>query len=210
MKKSALLFLSFLYLTHFVNGQSAEKLANKLQDTYNGTIVLKSGDVIEGDFVYNPLTVEGLLQFSYKGNNYTAGPGKVSSFGFYDEATSRYRKFQSFPVYNELTDATHEIFMEILHETAYISLVGRKTTDISNSHPFNNGSRASNVKVIKGYERYFIDMNTARMYEMTKKELLKLTEDKKPEVKTFIKDEKIALTTSAGYIKVIDYYASLK
>jgi hypothetical protein len=210
MKNRVLWFVIILGGSHIAWCQNAEKLNEKIEDWYFGTIVMTSGDVIECDFAYNPLTIEGLLQFSYGGINYTAGPSKVSSFGFYDEERNVYRKFQSFPVYSEMTEMTNEIFMEILHETQFISLVGRKTTGLKTGYGFSNTPTLVERKVIRGYERYFIDMNTARLHEMTKKELFKLTSDKKPEIKSFMKEEHIQLNESADFIKIIEYYASLK
>jgi hypothetical protein len=210
MKNRVLLLVIILGGSHAAWSQNAEKLNEKIEDWYFGTIVMTSGDVIECDFAYNPLTIEGLLQFSYEGVNYTAGPSKVSSFGFYDEERGTYRKFQSFPVYSEMTEMTNEIFMEILHETQFISLVGRKTTGLKPGYGFNANAVITQKNVIKGYERYFIDMATARLHEMTKKEFFKLTSDKKPEIKSFMKEEHVQLNDSADFIKLMEFYASLK
>ncbi|WP_339788702.1 hypothetical protein [uncultured Imperialibacter sp.] len=210
MKNRMFFFAALLATAHGAWSQNAERLNEKLEDWYFGTIVMASGDVIECDFAYNPLTIEGLLQFSYEGVNYTAGPSKVSSFSFYDEERNLYRKFQSFPVYSEMTEMTNEIFMEILHETQFISLVGRKTTGLKPGYGFNANAVITQKNVIKGYERYFIDMTTARIHEMTKKEFFKLTSDKKPEIKSFMKEEHVQLNDSAGFIKLMEFYASLK
>ncbi|WP_416866727.1 MAG: hypothetical protein ACMVP2_03470 [Imperialibacter sp.] len=210
MKNRMFFFAALLVTAHGAWSQNAERLNEKLEDWYFGTIVMASGDVIECDFAYNPLTIEGLLQFSYEGVNYTAGPSKVSSFSFYDEERNVYRKFQSFPVYSEMTEMTNEIFMEILHETQFISLVGRKTTGLKPGYGFNANAVITQKNVIKGYERYFIDMTTARLHEMTKKEFFKLTSDKKPEIKSFMKEEHVQLNDSADFIKLMEFYASLK
>ncbi len=208
MKNSLRCLFLLLLSGQIALGQANKTLNEKLQDWYFGTIVMKSGDVIECDFAYSPIVAEGLLQFNYEGINYTAGPSKVSSFNFYDETTENVRKFQSFPLYSELTQATVEVFFEILHESAYISLVGRKTTDLKPGHF--NPSRMSTAKVMKGYERYMIDMGSNNLHEMTKKELLKITKDEKAEVKSYIKQEHLKLIRSDDFISVIDFYASLK
>ena len=65
------------------------------------------------------------------------------------------------------------------------------------------------TKLEKNYQRYLFDMETGDMHVLGPKEVIKLTEDKKKEVKQFIRANKIKFRATADYIAVLDEYYRL-
>lgn len=210
MKIIPIVAAGVVFITSHVFAQTAEKVSKRVEDFYNGIIVLKSGEVLEREFSYNPLVSEGLIQFSYDSILYTMGPGKISSFSFYDPDNEVTRKFQSFPVLNKMNGVTREYFMEILHDSPFISMVGQKTVLYTPVYAFSYSTATSKPRINKDYQRFLVEMSTAELHDMTKKELYILTKDKKDKIKSFVKKNRIRLKHSSEYIQVIDFYTSLK
>jgi hypothetical protein len=210
MIKRILPLLIILVSSQKAFGQRPQRVNKTLEDKYYGSIVMKSGDLIEGDFTYNPAAFEGLLQFTFNGINYTAGPSKVSSFSFFDEKYDTIRKFLSFPIMNKANGVSVEYFMEILHESAFISLIGRKSADFMVGYNFNNSQWSTRANAVRNYETFLLEMDSGELHEMNKRNVFLLTSDKMYEVKMFVKNNRLKLKTTSDFVKVLEYYSEIK
>ncbi len=65
------------------------------------------------------------------------------------------------------------------------------------------------TRLEKNYQYYIFDMETGELYELDRKKVIDMTNDKKKEIKKFIRANKLKFNTTADYIAVLDEYHRL-
>src|SRR5258706_10103767 len=197
--KKLLFFLTCVSFNSFVSAQNFEKINKKLEDTWVGTIVFNDDTEFTGKFTYNPLNVDGILLVKTDSTRNAYGVNVVKSFLFYDDEAQTRRYFYSLPVYHHIT---RKYFFELFHHGSEISILSRNTIKVKDSY----------VKVKKYVMTYLLDHRDNTIHNLSREQVLRMTDDKKLEVNADIKEKKIFLSykKTEDYIAVVDYYNSLK
>ncbi|MGB3779040.1 MAG: hypothetical protein WA960_11830 [Tunicatimonas sp.] len=65
------------------------------------------------------------------------------------------------------------------------------------------------TRLEKNYQYYIFDMETGKLYELDRKKVIDMTNDKKKEIKQFIRANKLKFRATSDYIAVLDEYHRL-
>lgn|GEM_PF-4684964 len=213
-----LVFQSLLFFSSFVLAQNTDKQLKKLQDTWTGTIVFNDDSELNCQFNYYPLNNDGTLIVKTDTATQVLSVNMVRFFSFFDDDIKMRRFFYSLPIHIKDRDITRKYFVELIHDSNQISILGRSTVKVKvrvylnqyNPYPILASKRDKTIS--KTYVKYLLDHRDNTVYEFSKKQILRMIEDKRDEVIAFIRHNNFHLNSNNvdEYIAVIDYYSSLK
>lgn len=212
MKRCAIYRLTFLFglLSFLVQAQDIERVNSKIEKKWKGTIVFNDERELKCNFVYNPLTPEGLLFVKQDSLVQVLGVTQVKEFYFFDERVGHQRHFYAIPVYNIYSkEPSGKYFFEEIHPNKEISIVGRVTVRISASR--DQYATVTKVKLFDHYSKYLLDHKSHVLHPLSKKDILTITVDKKNEIRDFIKQNHLSLRSKNvdEYISLVNFYSSL-
>ncbi len=143
---------------------------------------------------------EGLLKVE-EGNKIIAYTVfDIEYFTYTDKKDASEHKYISLPVNNR-----NNIFVELILDNPYFTLLGRKSILVIKNTQYNYTS--SRIKPI--YQRYIFDMKTEKYHILVKKSFLILMDDKKTDMKKFIKEKNLKFKDTKDYILVVMEYERL-
>lgn len=205
IKIKFLIFLTFYSFALFGQGvdysKSPEKLNKQVDEWVNGKVVFIDGTSLFCELSYNPLIPEGLLKVKDGNKIVTYDVFDVEYFTFNDSRDASEHKYISLPINNR-----NNVFVELLLDNQYFTLLGRKTIRIFKNTQYNYTT--SRIKTY--YQRFIYDMETEKFHLLQKKSFLVLMEDKKVEIKQFLKEHKLNFRDTKDYILVIKEYERLR
>src|SRR5258706_11416513 len=220
-----------LFLVTFVLiAQNLERINEQIEKKWIGTIILVDGQEVNCAFTYNPFLRGGMLIVKTDSITNVYPPEKIQSFSFFDYEANTLRRFYSLPS-NAGQKNLH--FFELVYQSSKISILGslnvkNKSGSVnSNLYPMLLGfpgfiryqsklkagdpSPASGTRVKSDPKLHLYDHRDGSISDLSKNQLLRLTQDKKEEVLTFIKQNRLSLSSKDldEYIYLIGYYAKL-
>lgn len=166
-----------------------------------GTIVLKNGEILEEKFAYNPLVPEGLLKVMIDEKIRVLSPIHVAEFSFFDRKQERLRKFISVAF-----SKNGYFFIEVLFLGEKLSLLGRETIMIQQD-TYNGAGKSSSTK--RYYRLVIFNEINGSLRWFDKKSLYEKMNDRKSEIKDYIKSQKLKLKNPNDVIDIFRYYNNL-
>jgi hypothetical protein len=186
-----------------------EKINSKIEETWVGTLHFYDDTELTCQFTLNTLHAEGVLLVKTDSTTNLLGVNEVKAFSFYDDDLGRRRHFYALPVKQP---NYRKYFFELIHETQEISVLSRNSFSASNIYSRNRykpGQKTNNPKVKKAALYYLLDHRDNEIYDMSKDEILRMTQDRKEEMTAFLNDRKFLFTVE-DFISIVDYYCSIK
>lgn len=192
------------------NGQSVDKINKKQARVFKGKIVFNDDTELNCEFTYNPLIPEGLIFVKTDSTTAVYGVTQVKTFSFFDEENKEERFFYNLPLHDR--DGGSPIgryFFELIHADPHVSILGRFVVRVKGKPSLVHGYKRK--KVFDLYEKYLFDHRDHTIYRMTKKDILRITADKRNDVEDFVHVNKLTLNENDydAYVLVIRYYSSL-
>lgn len=202
----SLLLLAFLFL-FFINVQAQ---STSRSDTYSltwsqGMVVFPAGDTVHCTLRYNQQLSNGTLQVMEGDLIIALSARDVASFTFYDSSRQKTRKFSAMPV-DKLNDAGQKFFLEYIYHDQQFSILNHRTVDVP--YEYMNYSRFVS-RPARISRKYILNMTTGELMPLSKENTLRLMEQRKEEIMSFIQDHHIRFKKTADYITVFRYHSSL-
>lgn len=202
--------IAVLLLSVVAKGQRVEKINEKQAKICKGRIVFNDDSELNCQFTYNPLIPEGLIFVKTDSTTAVYGVTQVKSFSFFDEESKAERFFYNLPLHKRGGGGPlGRYFFELIHPDTQISILGRIAVTVKTKASVMYGYKRK--VVYDSYEKYLFDHRDHTIYRMTKREILRMTADKKDDVEEYIHVNHLTLNESnyETYISVIRYYKSL-
>lgn len=200
--------LGLVFLTTFTL-QAQVRIVNRTKETpRRGEITFNNDTTLTCDFVYNPLTPEGLLFVKDGDNTVALGIAHVKSFSFFDEQTEERRYFYGLPLKNSTTGRLEKSFFELIYPNDTISVLGRLTVKKKSSYIYYYNRT---VRILDSYEKYLLDNRSGALCDFSKKNFLSII-DNKPEVMNLMyrKHYHLGEKDLDQYFELIDLYSKTK
>ena len=187
----------------------AEKMNRIVDEWMEGEVTFKDGETILCRLSYNPLVPEGLLKISDGDKIITSTAFDIESFTCYDYDASIDHTYVSFPVTKR-----NRVFAQLLYEGSRYALLGRKSARITkeywNTDPRTYSTGSYFGTRIKPYYQYVLfSFATSDFQVLTRKDLLRITADRKQEVKAFIRANRLKFRHTEDYVAVLREYERL-
>ena len=182
-----------------------------------GKVTFKNGETQYCVLNYDATVSEGLLQMKEGKRILTYTVKDVESFSFFDDYTGRWRKFYAFPLYLVQGGVVRDFFMELVYSGSQWSILRKKERWIG-SLTYKTLSPESYIiqrtekkfKYARYYEIcYLLNMETGEIEELTKDLFFASINDKKQEVKAYVKENRLRFHTVEDYVDLLHYYHQL-
>ncbi|MEQ9402040.1 MAG: hypothetical protein RIM99_00530 [Cyclobacteriaceae bacterium] len=188
-------------IAQVMHSESAKRVNSMVEQWAFGTIVLKNGEILEEKFAYNPLVPEGLLKVMIDEKIRVLSPIHVAEFSFFDRKQERLRKFISVAF-----SKNGYFFIEVLFLGEKLSLLGRETIMIQQD-TYNGAGKSSSTK--RYYRLVIFNEINGSLRWFDKKSLYEKMNDRKSEIKDYIKSQKLKLKNPNDVIDIFRYYNNL-
>jgi hypothetical protein len=173
---------------------------------HDGFLVTVDEDTIRGELKYDEDA--NVVQVIRGGSVKTFSSHTIFYFEIFDKLVQNYRQFYSIP-YSVNYDYKVPILFELLYEGP-LSLLARETIvqETVNSTSAYWGTGVVRDRV--AYTYYFLDKNgKISMFTGKKADLLRIMAKKSPQVKAFMKKNRLNVTETRDIIRVTSFYNSL-
>lgn len=201
--KGVILFLVFITLS--LNVCSQEFPSELLHE---GKVILINGDTLEGKIKYD--LENDLIQIVVNNTIQTFSARKIAYFSIYDASVEMYRTFYSIP-YEIQPNYEIPLLFEVLYE-GKLSLLAREVivTETVPQYSYAYRSSVNMTRTKLAYEFYFLDQKGNFVkYNMKKPELYELMSRKEPQIKSYIKKNKLKTDSRRDLVRITAYYNAL-
>lgn len=192
-----------------MNGFSAVAQYFPSQVWHEGEVVLVAGDTLKGEIMYSQETDLVQVKPTFDKSRILALSGrKLLSVEIYDKTSGVYRNFYALP-YSLNPGYKTPILFEIIFTGTELSLLSRETIENQLvNYPYSAVGTYS--RQILDYTYYFLksDGSISEFYGK-KRDLIWAMNNRAPQIKKFIKTNKIRPDRRNDILKVIRYYNSL-
>ena len=181
---------------------NAQKFSLNDAQWWRGQVVLEEEDTLNTLFQYNTETNSLRIKDS-EGNIKMYSPKTVTSFSFNDPNWKQKRVFETFLYTKKVGGYETPMFFEILVNGKKMSCFIRENY---------NTSAWLNVQTLsKPFADYFLQTTDGSiyLYRGSTKDLIKLMEDRKEEIETFIKKNKLNTDFLGDLLRIVAYYNRL-
>jgi hypothetical protein len=202
MKFSFLLLVCFVITIH-VTGQDFPS-----EMMHEGQAVLISGDTLKGQIKYD--FENDLIQIVVNGTIQTFSARKILYFRIYDASVEMHRNFYSIP-YEVQPNYEIPLIFEVLYE-GRLSLLAREqiVTETVPQYSYAYRSSVNMTRTRLDYEFYFLDQKGNFVkYNLKKPELFELMSRKEPQIKSYIKKNKLKTDSRRDLVRITAYYNAL-
>lgn len=170
-----------------------------------GRVTFLNGDTLSCTLRFTRKVKEGLLQVQDKGERIQILTARhVAAFEFFDEGVKQNRYFRSLTVQPELSGRKHEVFMEVLFEGEYYSIVNHRMLGYAETsiqfNPFKKKHVVDNL--------YLVDHETSQVVPMTRENFLQIVRTKRKEVDHYLQLHP-NLKSVGDYMRVLEYHQAL-
>ncbi len=175
---------------------------------HDGKLVLLNGDTLKGQIKYD--IENDLIQMVVNDKIQTYSARKILYFQIYDKTVEMFRSFYSIP-YEVQPNYEIPILFEVLYEGP-LSLLARESiiteTVPQYSHMYRSSVNMTRTRL--DYEYYFLDRkgNFVR-FTMKKNELYDIMRRKEPQIKQYIKKNRLKIDSRRDLVRITAYYNAL-
>ena len=197
--------LLFIIITFSLNVFSQEFPSELLHD---GKVTLVNGDTLEGKIKYD--LENDLIQIVVNNTIQTFSARKIAYFSIYDASVEMFRTFYSIP-YEIQPNYEIPLLFEVLYE-GKLSLLAREVivTETVPQYSYAYRSSVNMTRTKLAYEFYFLDQKGNFVKYNTKKpELYELMSRKEPQIKSYIKKNKLKTDSRRDLVRITAYYNAL-
>ncbi|TRX61708.1 hypothetical protein FNH22_02710 [Fulvivirga sp. M361] len=175
---------------------------------HDGYVVLIEGDTLKGQVKYDLETDLIQHKFGPQETINTITARSLSFFEIFDGTANRYRQFYVLP-YNVRIDYRAPVIFELIYEGEHLTLLSREKVEYQvTSYPYAVSGTYTRLTLV--YTYYFLSPNGGIVMHTGKKnDLLWNMKRKSPQMKKFLKENKIKVDRRSDLIKVVSYYNSL-
>ena len=200
MKKIFLFVILFIPLITFGQDFPSDLL-------HEGKVVLINQDTLKGKIKYD--FENDLIQIVVNGTIQTFGSRKILYFTLYDESVEMFRNFYSIP-YAVQQNYEIPILFEVLYEGS-LSLLAREEVVTETVPQYSYSYRSMNMTRTRlSYEYFFLDQKGLFVkYELKKQELYSIMKRKEPQIKQYIKKNKLKTDSRRDLVRITAYYNAL-
>lgn len=178
------------------------------QVMHEGKVVLINGDTLKGKLKYD--FENDLIQIILNGTIQTFSSRKIHFFQIFDETVEMYRNFYSIP-YEVQPNYEIPLIFEVLYE-GQLSLLAREQiiTETVPQYSYAYRSSVNMTRTRLSYDFYFLDQkgNFAK-YDLKKPQLFELMSRKEPQIKSYIKKNKLKTDSRRDLVRITAYYNAL-
>lgn len=195
----------FLVLLFSLSGRAQDFPSQMVHD---GKLVLLNGDTLKGQLKYD--IENDLVQMVVNEKIQTYSARKILYFQIYDKTVEMFRSFYSIP-YEVQPNYEVPLLFEVLYEGP-LSLLARESivteTVPQYSHMYRSSVNMTRTRL--DYEYYFLDRrgNFTR-YTMKRNELFDIMRRKEPQIKQYIKKNRLKVDTRRDLVRITAYYNAL-
>jgi hypothetical protein len=175
---------------------------------HEGKVVLNSEDTISGKIKYD--LPNDLIEVIAGNVVHTLTARKILNFTIFDKTVDMFRTFYSVPYNWELNYKVAMLF-EVLYE-GRLSLLARESivqeTVPQYSYYYRSPYNLSRPRL--SYEYFFLDRKGNFVkYNLKKAELLNIMDAREPQIKQYIKKNRLKVDSRRDLIRIVTYYNSL-
>lgn len=202
MRGIILVFLLFFAFT----GSRAQDFPSEM--LHEGELVLLSGDTLKGQIKYN--LQNDLIQMVINETVQTYSARKILYFSIYDKTVDMHRNFYSIP-YEVQPNYKIPILFEVLYE-GKLSLLAREAivTETVPQYSYMYRSSVNMTRTKLDYEYYFLgEKGDIVKYNNKKFEILEVMKRKEPQIKQYIKKNKLKTDSRRDLVRITAYYNAL-
>jgi hypothetical protein len=200
--KDAFLII-FLFSSLIASGQDFPS-----DQLHEGKVILINEDTLKGKIKYD--FENDLIQIVVNGTIQTFGARKILYFSIYDESVEMFRTFYSIP-YAVQTNYEIPILFEVLYE-GKLSLLAREeiVTETVPQYSYYYRSSMNMTRTRLAYEYFFLDQKGEFVkYELKKQQLYSIMHRKEPQIKQYIKKNKLKTDSRRDLVRITAYYNAL-
>ena len=202
MKRLITGFVIYCCFSLLAQSQTNEKFVIRWND---GSVVFKTGDTLMCKLRYNHAASCGILQVLENEIPVTVSPLDVASFSFYDERKQRLRRFSSLAI-GQLEEKGQFFFVENIYSDHRFSIVNHRTMDVPNGYM--NYTRLIS-KPVPMSKKFILDATTGQLLPLSKENAIRLLENRRNEVMSYIQNNHLKFKKTADYIHLFEYHSSL-
>jgi len=199
-------FFSIFFLLILISNTSAQDFPSEL--LHEGKVTLANGDTLSGKIKYD--LENDLIQIVYKGTIQTYSARKLMYFTIYDNTVDMYRSFYSIP-YEIQPNYERPLLFEVLFE-GRLSLLAREkiVTETVPQYSYAYRSSVNMTRTKLEYEFFFLDQKGNFVkYDLKKPQLYELMSRKEPQIKSYIKKNKLKTDSRRDLVRITAYYNAL-
>ena len=210
-------YLFFCFISHFSSSQSLWQ---------EGEVFFRDGKRVITLIHFNTAVEEGLLQVRVGNHMETYSPVQVEAFRFFDQEEEKDKTFYSVPIFIEKKNYYKNMFLEVIFEGDQLCLLAKKITTSIKGLDVNQKTYTRKTRP-KDYESLVIlDLSTSKIKPYTsytrlkypideylnpnRRLLFQLMQDKKQEVKNYIRKNDLAYHKKGDMVQVFKFYHELK
>jgi hypothetical protein len=201
--KGLLLFLILLIIS---SNAFSQEFPSEL--THEGKVTLVNGDTLKGKIKYD--LENDLIQIIVNGTIQTFSARKIAFFNIYDETVDMFRTFYSIP-YEVQPNYEIPLLFEVLYE-GRLSLLAREVivTETVPQYSYAYRSSVNMTRTRLSYDFYFLDQKgNFKKYNLKKPELYEIMSRKEPQIKNYIKKNKLKTDSRRDLVRITAYYNAL-
>jgi hypothetical protein len=175
---------------------------------HEGELVLLNGDTLRGHIKYN--LENDLIQIVINETVQTYSSRKILFFSIYDKTVDMFRSFYSIP-YEVQPNYEIPILFEVLYE-GKLTLLAREAivTETIPQYSYMYRSSVNMTRTRLDYEFYFLDeKGNFSKYNNKKFELYDIMKRKEPQIKKYIKKNKLKTDSRRDLVRITAYYNAL-
>jgi hypothetical protein len=175
---------------------------------HEGKVTLVNGDTLSGKIKYD--LENDLIQIVINNTIQTFSARKIAFFSIYDISVEMYRTFYSIP-YEIQPNYEIPLLFEVLHE-GRLSLLAREAivTETVPQYSYAYRSSMNMTRTKLAYEFYFLDQKGNFVkYDMKKPQLYEIMSRKEPQIKNYIKKNKLKTDSRRDLVRITAYYNAL-
>jgi hypothetical protein len=203
------IFRGFLVVLIVLFGSSAcfgQEFPSEM--VHEGELVLLNGDTLRGQIKYD--LENDLIQIVVNETVQTYTSRKILFFSIYDKTVDMFRNFYSIP-YEVQPNYEIPILFEVLYE-GKLSLLAREAivTETVPQYSYMYRSSVNMTRTRLDYEYYFLDdKGNFIKYNNKKFELFDIMKRREPQIKQYIKKNKLKTDTRRDLVRITAYYNAL-
>ena len=175
---------------------------------HEGKVTLVNGDTLKGKIKYD--LENDLIQIVVNNTIQTFSARKIAFFSIYDASVDMYRSFYSIP-YEIQPNYEIPLLFEVLYE-GQLSLLAREVivTETVPQYSYAYRSSVNMTRTKLAYEFYFLDQKGNFVkYNLKKPQLYELMSRKEPQIKNYIKKNKLKTDSRRDIVRITAYYNAL-
>jgi hypothetical protein len=175
---------------------------------HEGKAILVNGDTLKGKIKYD--FENDLIQIVLSGTIQTFSARKILYFTIYDASVEMYRTFYAIP-YEVQPNYEIPLIFEVLYE-GELSLLAREliVTETVPQYSYAYRSSMNMTRTRLSYEFYYLDQKGNFVkYNLKKQELYALMRKKEPQIKSYIKKNKLKTDSRRDLVRITAYYNAL-